>query len=124
MHEVERFDVAERVAASKARLEDRLSELSRRVGGVREGLKPSQVLQRPWVIFGLSAAVGYWLGHRPPRRPLLPERVDAASAAPIAAPAAPRESFVATALKQLSLTALTVIARRALVKYGQGSDEP
>lgn len=120
MHEVERFDVAERVAASKARLEDRLSELSRRVGGVREGLKPSQLLQRPWVIFGLSAAVGYWLGHRPPRRPLLPERVDAA---PLAAPPS-RESFVATALKQLSLTALTVMARRALVKYGgHGPDD-
>jgi hypothetical protein len=79
MWESERFDVAERVAASKARLSDRLSELSRRVDAVREAAHPAELVKRPLVLFAAAGVLGLWLGSRPRRR-ALPE--PAATAGP------------------------------------------
>lgn len=66
----DRFEVADRVAASKARLAEKLSELGRRVDAMREAARPVKTATQPWVLFGASFAVGFLLGRRPPRHVL------------------------------------------------------
>ena len=61
MHETERFDVAERVAISKARLQEKLSELARRVEDARAHMKPEHIAKKPWVIAAVGAA-GFLIG--------------------------------------------------------------
>jgi hypothetical protein len=71
MWETERFDVAERLAVSKARLSDKLHELSRRVDTVRETASKAQVLKQPWVLVAAATAIGFVIGLRR-RRARLP----------------------------------------------------
>ena len=71
MWETERFDVAERLAVSKARLSDKLHELSRRVDTVREKADKAQVLKEPWVLVAAATALGFLIGLRR-RGPRLP----------------------------------------------------
>jgi hypothetical protein len=63
MHETERFDVAERVAISKARLSEKLSELARRVDHARESVRPEHLAKKPWVIAAAGIA-GFLVGLR------------------------------------------------------------
>jgi hypothetical protein len=67
MWETERFDVAERVADSKARLSEKLSELSKRVDSVRDAARPAQIVKRPWFPFVAAGIVGLLIGARRPR---------------------------------------------------------
>lgn len=79
--QTDRDRVDERVASSKARLGDKLSELAHRVDAAREAVQPAQLIRRPWVRFGLAMLAGYVVGSRLPRRgpamlaPLLREAV-------------------------------------------------
>ncbi len=79
--ETDRHDVEERVASSKARLSDKLSELGHRVDAARDAVQPAQLIKRTWVRFGIAAFAGYILGSRLPRvgpailGPLLKEAV-------------------------------------------------
>jgi hypothetical protein len=59
-------NVADRVATSRARFSEKLSELSRRVDSVREAARPMQVATQPWFLFAAAGAVGFWLGVRRP----------------------------------------------------------
>jgi hypothetical protein len=68
MWETERFDVSERVAESKARLADKLSELARRVDSVRDSAQKAKVIREPWFVFAAAVAIGFTLGARR-RRP-------------------------------------------------------
>jgi hypothetical protein len=61
MEETQRFDVAERVAMSKARLSEKLSELARRVETVREKADPETIARKPWVFVGAGVA-GFLIG--------------------------------------------------------------
>jgi hypothetical protein len=76
-----RHQVDERVASSKARLSDKLSELAHRVDAARDAVQPAQLIRRPWVRFGMAALAGYIIGSRAPRfgpsilAPLLKEAV-------------------------------------------------
>jgi hypothetical protein len=49
MHEIERFDLHERIADARARLHEKLAELSRRV-------QPSSVVRKPWVLAAAGIA--------------------------------------------------------------------
>lgn len=99
MDETQRFDVADRVAESKARLQDKLAELARRVDAVRHAARPMKTATRPWVLFGAAFAVGFMLGRRPPRRPVgvTPERPLAVRGQPGILGALVREILLATA---------------------------
>lgn len=63
----DQHDVDERVAESKARLNDKLHELGDRLDAAKEAVQPSQLIRRPWVQFGIAAFAGYLLGSRGPR---------------------------------------------------------
>jgi hypothetical protein len=70
MEETQRFDVAERVAISKARLSEKLSELARRVESAKQKADPEKIARKPWVI-GLAGVAGFLIGMalRGPRTP-------------------------------------------------------
>jgi tetrahydromethanopterin S-methyltransferase subunit B len=55
-------DVDDRIEHAKRGLEEKLSELQRRVDHTREVLSPSRYLQSGWVRLGLGIAGGYVAG--------------------------------------------------------------
>jgi hypothetical protein len=64
MHETDRFDIAERVAVSKARLSEKLSELARRMETAREKVqRPAELARKPWVLAAAGVA-GFLVGLR------------------------------------------------------------
>jgi hypothetical protein len=77
-------DVDGRIENAKRGLEEKLSELQRRVDHTKEALSPSHYLRNPWVRFGAGVAGGYVaarvLGIRPVRSAVRKLVVFAASA--------------------------------------------
>lgn len=55
-------DVDDRIEHAKRGLEEKLSELQRRVDHTKEVLSPDHYLQNPWVRFGLGFAGGFIAG--------------------------------------------------------------
>ncbi len=55
-------DVEDRIEHAKRGLEEKLSELQRRVDHTKQVLSPDHYLQNPWVRFGLGFAGGFVAG--------------------------------------------------------------
>ncbi len=115
MWETEKFDVAERVAVSKARLSEKLSELGRRVDTFRDKAKVIEYAKQPWFLFAAAGVVGFLSGlriaSRRHRRLALP---------PGAAPPARPQTIPRAIIKEILVVAAGVATKRFLVGRDQG----
>lgn len=113
MADMERNQVASRVAESKARLSDRLQQLAGRVEQLRNVARPVNAVRRatqqPWVVFAIGVVAGLAIGARRKRTP-----VASTSTALVAGAAAP--SLIRAVMREIALASAGTMTRRYLAR--------